>query len=390
MLSKPSGDSARRVFPWSLGIALGALIFATPLSEMHGDLYFFRHAPHTLRHPYWARWIFSLLGLPSEPLAFVLLSLTSIFALLLANQVFRGRHWMIYSSYAFFWSLFYGQIDGLVIGGLAIAWWALERERPVLLGLGLVLASIKPQMGVALSLAIWWWSPSRWKSLLIPGVVLLASLLDFGFWIPGWFTGLFDVYDLTALTRNLSWWGAIGPWVLLIWPLVVMTLLPRRQKLLALAAATAASMPYFPLPSALLLLCMPLPLWAYLGLQLPFLGIFFGEGVYGWTRLIPILLLLWILAPAWLAAGRRAGAVLRRWSREPGAALSAGRRRRATRGKTSAASPAGAAGFAEYRQRGSITIGESGLQHLPGIDRKGVDNLVHGDQVDDMDAPKVG
>lgn len=284
-------------FPWSLGVAMGLLIYFMPHPEWRLDLELFRRQDPILRYPAYAHWLFSVLGSIPEPLAYVGLSLACIAGLYFAVRAFRGTHWMVFTSFAFAWTLFYGQLDGLVAGGLGLAWFASVRKRPVLQGAGLILASLKPQLSFPACAVLWWWSSSRWKALLIPGAVLLVSFLDFGFWIPGWLGELRDIDFLVLLSRNLSLWPLAGPWIWLIWPLILALPLPRERKLITVLAATALSSPYFPLPSAVLVLTMGVPWWAWGVAQLPALSFVVGEWTYFVGRALPLSLLLWAYWP---------------------------------------------------------------------------------------------
>jgi hypothetical protein len=284
--------------PWSLGIALGMILFITPHPEWHGDFQVFRQSAETLRHPYYARWLFGLLGVLPEWAAYLLFESACTALLYFAVRVWKGRHWMMFLSFPFAWTLFYGQIDGIVVGGLALAGWALEREDYLLLGAGLTLASIKPQVGLPLGLAMWWWSNNRWKPLLIPVLVLGVSFLQWGFWIPAWFAALFSTSDLVSLSRNLSLWTLAGPWILLVWIPIAFLPVPRPRKLAAIAAGTMLSMPYFPLSSAVLFLGMSVPWPFFAAVQLPaFTSLFGSYEVYDWLRLLPPALLVWAAWP---------------------------------------------------------------------------------------------
>ncbi len=137
-----------------MGIALGLLLFFAPHPEWHLDLALFREQNEILRYPVYAHWLFSLLGRIPEQAAYLALSLGSIAGLYLAVRAFGGVHWMVFTSFAFAWILFYGQLDGLVAGGLGLAWWASRRSRPVLAGAGLILASIKPQLSLPACLTL--------------------------------------------------------------------------------------------------------------------------------------------------------------------------------------------------------------------------------------------
>lgn len=276
------------------------IIFFTPHPDWHGDLLNFREAVESLRHPYYARWLFWLMRLPPEPVAFVILSLTCTAGLYFAVRVFYGRHWFIFTSFAFAWTLYYGQIDGLVIGGLALAWWAIQRQRPYLAGFGLVLASLKPQLSLPLILLFWWWSPSRWKALAWPGAVFLASLLQWGWWVPEWLRSLTQTPDLVYLSRNLSLWPELGWLIWLAWIPILLLPLNRNNRLLAYAITTAMTVPYFPLPSAVLFLSMPVPVSAYLALQIPAFTSLVGWYDFYWAmKALPPVLLIWLIWRGW-------------------------------------------------------------------------------------------
>lgn len=287
-------------FPWSLGLAVGLIIFFTPHPEWHGDLLAFRSASDTLRHPYYARWLFWLLTLPSEPVAFVMLSLASTASMVFAVGVFGGKHWMVFASFAYAWTIYYGQIDGIVAGGLALAWWAIQKERPYWLGAGLTIASLKPQLSLPIIFLFWWWSPNRWKSLAVPLVVFCLSLVQWGWWVPEWILRLPETPDLVNLSRNLSLWPEIGPSILLIWPLIALLPLEKPRKIIAVMAGTALSMPYFPLPSSILFLSMTVPWWIYVTLQIPLLGSWLGYWIYWGMKIVPPLLLVWSAWP-WIS-----------------------------------------------------------------------------------------
>lgn len=283
---------------WPLGVAAGMMVFFAPHPEWHGDLFAFRTNPYGLWHPYWARWLFELMAVPAEIVAYITLSLISIAVLFASTLIFGGKTWKVFLSFPFAWTLFYGQIDSLAIAGVALALWALDHEKHYLVGVGFVLAWIKPQLTLPLTIAILWWSPARLKAFVFPVLVLLATFLRWGFWIPDWVAFLDTTDILTSLSRNMSSWPVIGPAVLFIWVLTILTHLPRERKILLIAAATSIAMPYYPLPSFILHLSMPLPLWAWAVVQLPAIGMLVGIDVYDVSKLIPIALFLWAAWPS--------------------------------------------------------------------------------------------
>jgi len=58
------------------------------------------------------------------------------------------------------------------------------------------------------------------------------------------------------------------------------------------------TVPYFPLPSAVLLLAMPIPAWAWAIAQLPTVGFLFGYWLFDVTKIFPPAVLLWAAWPA--------------------------------------------------------------------------------------------
>jgi hypothetical protein len=162
----------------------------------------------------------------------------------------------------------------------------------------LILASIKPQLSFFLLIAIWWWSPSRWKALVIPAVVAGLSFLAWGWWLPDWVRSLSQTDDLLTLSRNISLWTVFGWWIWLLWPVVAALPLERWRKLIAIAAATAITVPYFPLPSSVLFLVMPVPVFFYAAQQALVVTNLVGVDAYALMKIIPPALLVWAAWPA--------------------------------------------------------------------------------------------
>jgi len=283
-----------------MGVALGMIIFFTPHPDWHGDLHNFRNYVDQTHHPFYARWLFSLMSIPSEPVAYVILSLISTLLFVFAVRIFQGKPWMVFTSFAFAWTLIFGQIDALIIAGLAVACWALKHDRPVLLGAGLIIASVKPQISLSLIIAFWWWSPSRLKSLIVPTIIVILSFIQWGWWIPEWLDiQLYsDTNTLIQMPRNISLWPITGSWIFLIWPIIFTLRLQRPQKIFALAAATAITTPYFPIPSTVLFLALPVPWWTWAIAQLPLLTNVIGIWIFNVVRILPPAQLLWAIWPS--------------------------------------------------------------------------------------------
>ncbi len=280
------------------GLILGAMLYLSGRTELHGDLMAFRNSITSLKHPYWARWFFALLSWMPEKAAFWVLGALNVSGLALAVREFRGRYWITFTSFAFFWILAYGQIDGLVIGGIALASKGARAKNPWMLGSGLTIASMKPQLSLFLGLYLWRRAEDiRWRSLWIPLSVLLLSILEWGWWIPEWMSRIRDASHLIRLSRNLSWFPQLGIWVTAVWLLVLWKWkdLPMARKIISISISTILTVPYFPLPSVLLLLVQPVPWWVWAWTQIPVLAGFGMEWTYALAHWLPWAVLIWAM-----------------------------------------------------------------------------------------------
>jgi hypothetical protein len=81
--------------------------------------------------------------------------------------------------------LIVGNVDGLILLGVALSWRALQRHHPWRLGLGLWILSLKPQSVVLTILVILWgvrfWTwPERWRAIGPVFISVVSSPLIFG------------------------------------------------------------------------------------------------------------------------------------------------------------------------------------------------------------------
>jgi hypothetical protein len=126
---------------------------------------------------------------------------------------------------------------------------------------------------------------------------MLLTLVTSGFWIPTWLERLGSGDQWVLLSRNLSLWPQVGGWILLIWPVILAVPLTRERRLIAVLAGTALTSPYFPLPSAVLLLALAVPWWSWAIAQLPALSFLVGGWIYSVGKILPVGLLLWATWP---------------------------------------------------------------------------------------------
>ena len=135
---------------------------------------------------YWILPIFKFLGLLPFNMAYFTWCSINIFSVLFAVRVFNGKPLFVLAGYQMLSIIYYGQISGLLAGGLALFWWGMLHRRWNLAGLGWLLAITKFQVGLSLGLILLWYANLKWKEiirlLITPMVTWLISMAFYGFW----------------------------------------------------------------------------------------------------------------------------------------------------------------------------------------------------------------
>ena len=229
---------------------------------------------------YYAFWImplFQILTLFPSPLDFILWNAANIAGVFFAARVFGAKVGTTLLTFQMLYILFFGQIIGILIGGLAISWWGIANKRWNIAGLGLILASAKFQTGFTLGLSLLLIAQISWRDrlrvILVPGIVVLLSLIVY----PSWPLELIGTIQKAPPNDwgSITLWRWIGPAALLLWLPALILPIERDLRFIALAAANALSMPYFQQTDLLTLYILPvgglLRLLGYLPLLFPYL-----------------------------------------------------------------------------------------------------------------------
>ena len=185
--------------------------------------------------------------------------------------------------------IFYGQITGLIVGGLALAWWGMANKKLHWAGLGFLICAIKPQLGLPLSMIIWTQYDLMWKErfkiLLVPAAGLLMTFILYPDWIQNI---LLAVQSGKVDTMgNISIWRFIGPWSLVFFLFPMIIKVSRHDRIMLLIAAVVFATPYLQQTGLLILLVLPFGWLGILG-NLGFLFPFFMWDLVGWLFLIPL------------------------------------------------------------------------------------------------------
>ncbi|MEZ4590782.1 MAG: hypothetical protein R3D55_06525 [Chloroflexota bacterium] len=202
-------------------------------------------------------------------------------------------------TYQMFYVLYYGNIVGILVGGLALIWWGVTHQRWHWAGLGLVLALTKYQLGLSFGIILLLMANISWQDRLrvvvVPSLVLVVSLLLYPLW---------PLQSIRIILENppnnlgnISLWQWVGPGALLLWLPPLWLPLPAQQRLTALAATATLTLPYFQQTDLLALFVLPLgwlPLLGNLGFLL--YTNYTWQG-FALLAIIPLLLYVRIIGP---------------------------------------------------------------------------------------------
>lgn len=283
------------IFAWyrSQGKAL-AYDFENYLLAGNGDLRFHYYA-------FWILPVYQILAFLPSALSFVLWSSLNILGVFAASRILGGeRRWALaLLTYQMFYVLYYGNITGVIVGGLALLWWGLTHHRWHLAGLGMVLALTKYQLGITFGIILLLMADISWqdrlKVFVVPFLTLLVSLLIYPLW------PIESIRIILAnppeSSGNISLWQWLGPFALLLWLPPLWLSLSAQQRLIALAATATMTLPYFQQTDLLALFVLPLgwlPLAGNLG--------FYLYAKYTWQgfvvlAFIPMFIYLRIIGP---------------------------------------------------------------------------------------------
>jgi hypothetical protein len=244
-------------------------------------------------------WLFAALPMPVGYLIWMVLG---ILCVSFAARVFGGNLGLAVLSYQMLYVMFLGQITGILIGGLALAWWSMAHKRWYVAGVGFLIALTKLHIGV-LGLFLWLLADISWqhrlRSLIVP---ILAGLALFVI-NPSW------PLDMIARLQSFSpidWasialWRWLGPVALLLWLPPLLLPLERQSRFLALMATCPLALPYFQQADLLALFVLPVGWLPILLGNLGYLFVLFQYRVLVLLWIVPLVTYAAIVLPAFLA-----------------------------------------------------------------------------------------
>jgi hypothetical protein len=269
------------------GIDIGT--FLNSVSGEYKDFYY----------PNWTIILFIPLTWLPPAIAYILWNTLNILGVWFACRVFGGKTAIALLSYQMLFSLYFGQIVGVIVAGIAFYWWMLQRERPLVAGWGAVLALIKPQMGIPMLLAMGLLGTDKWRdriiSAVIPFAVLGLSLLIWRGWIPDLLARMES--NPPQMSGSIDLWQWIGAWTLILWLPVVFLPMPPVKRLIAVAATMSIATPYFIHNGLLALFMLPI---GYIGLlgNIGYLMAFHGWWGVKLIAIAPLVAYVWVIGQA--------------------------------------------------------------------------------------------
>lgn len=272
-------------------VLLTGATFFLPIGGDLADYYlpFARGCLSCGHNPYYASWLLWPLGLLPDRVAWSFWTFASCLGIWWACERLGTNPIAVLLSSFGISQLRLGQIDAVLAVGLVLA---MTANNPIERGLGLVLASIKPQVAGIAIVTLLWYERANWRVLVAPGLVLAASLAIFGFdWPLQWLISGYKPQTLQVM--YLSSLFPIG----LISFLSVLKLKGKRDQVHGVLLASALGMPFYSAYSYVVPAVFGMPWWAtvlsYVGLiTYPWL---WWSGLFRFLWLVPASLLICLL-----------------------------------------------------------------------------------------------
>ncbi len=254
---------------------------------------------------YWLLPLFKLLSFLPFEVSYSIWILLSVIGVVFAVRVFNGNLPLALISYQMSFSLFWGQISGIICGFLGLFWWSLHQKKWWLAGIALLIVAAKPHTGGMFAFLLWIFAEIEWKDklrvLIIPIVGGILSLLVY----PGWIMAVISGSSNAYAWGNISLYQWIGPWALLLFLPALIVPLPKQQRFLLLAVTCILTIPYFLQTDLITLFLFPVGwipiLLGYLPAIMPF---FLGYEGQHTGFLVPFFIYVSILTTALLLLGK--------------------------------------------------------------------------------------
>jgi glycosyl transferase family 87 len=209
-------------------------------------------------NPWFASWVFFPLTLvPIRFLWTVWVFVTGV-VYFWACEKFQTNPLVVLLAFPMFGQIWLGQTDAIILLGIVLY---LTSPNPYVRGLGIVLAATKPHVTAAALLVLLWYDRDRWKTLIVPTLVGIASLIVWG---PDWplkWWATRDVPEANGGPANVWTAAAIVPLGLLTF-LLILLVKEKTSKVAVALIAMALSVQRFGVYSYGLFMVFAAPWWS--------------------------------------------------------------------------------------------------------------------------------
>lgn len=279
------------LFSYQQSIGLYAYQFdlGNYLNSAHGDYSHYYYA-------YWTLPIFWFFEKFPFPLAYFIWNSLNILGVFFASRVFGGNALWCLTSYQMIYTIFQGNIAGIIVGLLALFWLCLIKGWWILGGFALLVACTKYQLGIPFGILLLTQALGHWRKkirfLILPVTVGIASFLVWGFW-PIKVLETIRLFPPNA-SGNISLWNFIGVFSLLLWLPPLFLKIPVQNRLVMLISTFFLSLPYLQQSDLIaLFVFIPAPV-AFLG-NLGYFLAFIRFDSLKYLFIIPLGLYIWAL-----------------------------------------------------------------------------------------------
>lgn len=145
------------------------------------------------------------------------------------------------TSYLLFW----GQITGIICGTIGLFWWALNKHRPFLAGIPLLIAISKPQSGFIFAVLLWLFADIPWKEKIRSWVIPMIGVVLTFIISPNWLTDILKRNKNVIDFGNISLWQWVGLWGIILIVFAILLPLKKQKRFFAISSSVVLAIPYF-------------------------------------------------------------------------------------------------------------------------------------------------
>ncbi len=238
-------------------------------------------------NPYFTEWFMLPLGMFGEwrvgYLASIILGMAAIW---IVTRWLDGNPLVALFAPPMLWVFWLGQIDMIAAFGVGLAWHSLQKQRPVWVGLGLLMMATKPQLTIFALLLMMGWGGAR--TLIVPAAAALVSFVMYG---PDWPLRWLTYTPQTVFEGDA--WFYISPLWLLVSVVGLLWVRGRRRQLHYALAAACAGMPFLGAYSFFPLVLFRVRWWEALVAYVPFalMGLTYSQWWLGLLIAQPVLIM---------------------------------------------------------------------------------------------------